>query len=72
MTERRYENQNETTPPPPKKKKRKKEKKEGKKNEKKVEGQNSEVVRFEHAPPEKDTKYSELHALLSTAPLQQF
>jgi len=44
--ERRYENQDETKP------------KKGKKKDEKLERQNSEVVRFEFPPPEKDTKHS--------------
>ena len=44
---RKYENQDKTTA-----------KKKRKKKDEKLERQNSEVVRFEFAPPEKDTKHS--------------
>ena len=52
MPERRYKNQNETTT------KKKKKKKKRKKERQKIGETNSEVVRFEPAPPEKDAKHS--------------
>ena len=52
---KRYKNQNETTT-----KKRKKERKRKKEKRKNMERQNSEVVRIELAPPEKDIIYSRM------------
>jgi len=60
------QNNNQYLPPPSKKRNK------GRKTaEKKLEGQNGGVVRFERAPPEKDTKVVGLFEHLPTTPPKQ-